>query len=125
MLHVEAQHLYFNVESHGDAVVVRFNVPQLTEDLNVEQLGHDLFALVENFDHRQVVLRLSGVDYLTSSVLGKFITLHRKLHRLQGRLVVCELTPGVREVMRMSRLLDYFHTVEDLAAAQEALAATA
>ncbi len=99
---------YFNVREDGEVVVGQFCVPRLTEDQNVEQLGQDLFALVDQFDRRKVVLSLASVEFLTSSVLGKLITLHRKMHRQQGRLVLCDLQPGVNDIMRISRLHDYF-----------------
>ena len=56
-----------------------------------------MFALVEQFDKQKVVLSLSSVEYLTSSVLGKLITMHRKLHRKKGRLILCDLQPEVRK----------------------------
>lgn len=112
MLLSEFKPAYFEISEEGDVVVGRFCVPRLTEDQNVEQLGQDLFALVEQFDRRKIVLSMKCVEYLTSSVLGKLITMHRKLHRKQGRLILCDLQPEVREVMRLSRLIDYFKTVE-------------
>lgn len=99
---------YFSLREEGEVVVGEFSVPRLSDDQNVEQLGQDLFALVDQFDKRKVVLSLANVEYLTSSVLGKLITLHRKMHRHKGRLVLCDLQPEVNEVMRVSRLHDYF-----------------
>lgn len=118
---IEFYPIYFELSHEGESTVARFKYPRLTEDENLEQLGHELFSLVEQYDRRKVVLDLSSVELLTSSVLGKFITLHRKLHRQQGRLVLCSMTPQVREVMRMSRLIDYFRTTEDLPSALLAL----
>lgn len=99
---------YFHISEDGEVVIGQFCVPRLTEDQNIEQLGQDLFALVDQFDKRKVVLSLASVEFLTSSVLGKLITLHRKMHRQKGRLVLCDLQPGVNEIMRVSRLHDYF-----------------
>lgn len=115
MLLSEFKPAYFELSEEGDVVIGRFHVPRLTEDQNVEQLGQDLFALVEQFDKRKVVISLQSVEYLTSSVLGKLITLHRKLHRKQGKLILCDLQTEVKEVMRLSRLIDYFVTAETVA----------
>ena len=112
---------YLAVERDRDVTIARFTVPRLTEEENIEQLGHELALLTEKSDHRKVALDLSGVELLTSSALGKIITLHRKLHRSDGRLVLCNLSPQVREVMRVSRLIDYFKTAEDVPAAVAAL----
>ena len=59
-------------------------VELLTEDVNLEQFGHELFALVEQFGCRRVVVNLKEVRMVTSAGLGKMITLHRKMHRHQG-----------------------------------------
>lgn len=117
MLLTDFKPAYFNLREEGDVVVGQFSVSRLSDDQNIEQLGHDLFALVEQFDRRKVVLSMSNVEYLTSSVLGKLITMHRKMHRQQGRLVLCELQPDVTEIMRISRLNDYFKVAGSLDAA--------
>lgn len=117
MLLTDFKPAYFNLREEGDVVVGQFSVSRLSDDQNIEQLGHDLFALVEQFDKRKVVLSMSNVEYLTSSVLGKLITMHRKMHRQQGRLVLCDLQPDVTEIMRISRLNDYFKVACSLDAA--------
>jgi anti-sigma B factor antagonist len=89
----------------------------LTEEENIEQLGRELFALVEQYDCRKVVLDLAAVSYATSSVLGKMISLHRKLHRNEGRLVMCSVRDELRRVLQSSRLIDYFHVADDLESA--------
>ena len=101
---------YFTLAADGDAVVASFHRPQLTDEDNVEQLGHDLFALVEKEQHRRVILNLSMVNFVTSAVLGKWITLNRKLVRSGGARVLCHLQEGVREILDTSRLLTYFQT---------------
>ena len=111
MLLSEFKPAYFELSEEGEVVIGRFHVPRLTEDQNVEQLGQDLFALVEQFDKRKVIISLRSVEYLTSSVLGKLITLHRK----QGRLILTDLQTEVKEVLRLSRLIDYFTTAETVA----------
>jgi anti-sigma B factor antagonist len=112
---------YLELAHDGDVTIARFTIPRLSEDENIERIGHELFLLVEQYDRRKVVLNLHEVEYLTSSALGKLITLHRKLHRQQGRLVICHMLPEVEEVMRSSRLIDYFNTAHDVAGAVAAL----
>lgn len=108
------------VEDEG-AVVVTFVRPQLTDEDNIEQMGEALFSLLEKDAKTRIILDLSPIDYVTSSVLGKFITLHRRLHRQGGALVLCGLQPNVREALRASRLLEYFLTADTRAAAHAVL----
>lgn len=113
---------YFNLEAHGDVLVVRFMARLLNDEENIEQLGQELFALVEQFNWLKVVLDLSNVDYLTSSVLGKLITLHRKLHRSQGKMILFGLSEGVDAILRTSKLLTYFSIADSRDAAIAQLA---
>lgn len=110
---------YFTLTADDETVVASFHRTQLTDEDNVEQLGQDLFALVEKDNHRRVILNLSMVRFVTSAVLGKWITLHRKLVRSDGVLVLCNLQDGVREILEASRLLTYFQTAATLDEARQ------
>lgn len=112
---------YFDVACQGEIAVVTISVQQLTDESNVEVLGNDLFSLIEQHGQRKIILRLAYVSYLTSSVLGKLISLHRRMHRSDGHLVLCELQPEVREVFELSRLIDYFKIVDTLADAHRVI----
>ena len=113
---------YFALEEHGDVLVVHFKSRLLNDEENIEQLGQELFALVEQSNWLKLVLDLAKVDYLTSSVLGKLITLHRKLHRSQGKMVLIGLTEGVDSILRTSKLLTYFAIADSRDAAITQLA---
>ena len=113
---------YFEAAEQDGLVVVTFSVSHINDEENIEELGHEVFALVDQFGFRKVALSMANVEYITSSVVGKIITLHRKLHRLDGQLVVCDLTPGVHEILSASRLLTYFSVAETTADALRILA---
>ncbi|MDA0587681.1 MAG: STAS domain-containing protein [Planctomycetota bacterium] len=113
---------YFEAAEQDGLVVVTFSVSHINDEENIEELGHEVFALVDQFGFRKVALSMANVEYITSSVVGKIITLHRKLHWLDGQLVVCDLTPGVHEILSASRLLTYFSVAETTADALRILA---
>jgi anti-sigma B factor antagonist len=113
---------YFDLSVEDDVAVAKFHNDQLTEEDNLEQLGQELFALVEQFQYGKVVADLTPLKYVTSSVLGKFITLHRKLGRNDGQLILCNIHPELQEVLETSRLLTYFTSAADVEAAKSQLA---
>ena len=113
---------YMRVEERDGGVVVRFTVPVLSEEINLEHLGHELFALIDRSNCRKLAVDMKGVRYLTSSGLGKLITLHRKMHRQQGVVVFCDIEESVLEILRSSRLNTYFRIVANLDAALAELA---
>lgn len=121
MLPEDFQPHHIQAGERDDVVIFEFVSSQLTDDENIEILGHELFALVDQYGVLKVVANMAGVSYITSSVLGKIITLHRKLSRSDGKLVLCNLEEGVVETLQTSRLLSYFNTANELDAAVAAV----
>jgi len=105
---------YISVSSDGDVSIVGFTLALLTDEENIEQLGRELFVLVDQIGCRKIVLNMAGVRYMTSSVLGKLISMHRKLHRSEGRMVICGIGEELDEIMSKSRLDQYFHLAGDV-----------
>ena len=113
---------YITLEENGDILVVGFTMRTLNDEENIEQLGQELFVLVEQYNWLKLALDMSTIEYLTSSVIGKLITLHRKLHRSQGKLALFGLTKGVDSILATSKLLSYFTVAADKASALALLA---
>ena len=103
---------FFQADTSSGSVVATFFPGRLDEEHNVEELGQSLFQLIDQYGYRQVALDLTQTSFVTSAVLGKLITLHRRLHRADGRLVLCGLQQPVETVMRRSNLLSYFQVVD-------------
>ena len=103
---------FFQVDASSGSVVATFFPGRLDEEHNVEEMGQSLFQLIDQYGYRQVALDLTQTPFVTSAVLGKLITLHRRLHRADGRLVLCGLQQPVETVMRRSNLLSYFQVVD-------------
>lgn len=113
---------YFDLSVEDGIAVAKFHSEQLTEEDNLEQLGQELFALVEQFQYLKVVADLTPLRFVTSSVLGKFITLHRKLGRNDGQLILCNIHPELADVLNTSKLLTYFRSAENVDSAKAELA---
>ncbi|MCA9027574.1 MAG: STAS domain-containing protein [Planctomycetaceae bacterium] len=111
---------YFDLEVDNEIAVASFHKNQLTEEDNLEQLGNELFSLVDQYQFRKIVLNLAPVQYVTSSVLGKLITLHRKLGRNEGQLILCDIHDDLKNVLTTSKLMTYFTTAKDVPAAKAA-----
>lgn len=112
---------YLILEHRGKSVIATIRVTTLTEDMNLEQFGHELFALVEQSGYRKLVVNMQEVQMITSAGLGKMIALHRKMHRVQGEVVFCLLQNAVEDILRTSRLITYLSVRPDVDSALESL----
>jgi anti-sigma B factor antagonist len=107
-------------ESHG-VTVVRVRDGDLLDETAIEDLGQELFQLIESEDRRHLVLDFSLVEFLTSAVLGKLITLHKKVAARGGRMKLCRICPNIREVLAITKLDGVFEIEDNVADAVAAL----
>ncbi|HID24565.1 MAG TPA: anti-sigma factor antagonist [Planctomycetaceae bacterium] len=108
---------YLRLREEDGVLVVSFECRGLDEQENIEELGYHLISLVEKYGCRKLVVDLEGVEIVGSVFLAKLITLHRRLHRAGGKLVVCGFAGVVAETLHISRLDEYLHTAPDVSAA--------
>jgi anti-sigma B factor antagonist len=104
--------VHITVKQEDDAVLCGFTLSRLTDEENIEELGRELFLLVDQLNFQKIAISMKGVEYVTSSVLGKLISLHRKLHRSGGLLVLHDAGSALSEILRTSHLLEYFRIAE-------------
>ena len=115
-----AEYRRLDVSEVGDVTVVRFRDRKIIEDINIQELGREMFRLVE-VDHREkLVLNFSSVNFLSSAALGKLITLDKKMKARGGVLKLSNIRAEIYEVFAITKLNRLFDIKEDEA---DALAA--
>lgn len=115
-----ATHRRIDVSKTGDVSVITFTDPKILDEVVIQELGSELFALVDADNRKTILLDFAGVEFLSSAALGKLITFDRKLKTAKGRLKVCGLVPGILEVFQVTKLNKVFDIRAERA---EALAA--
>jgi anti-sigma B factor antagonist len=108
------------VNQVGDVTVVRFRDHKIVEDVNIQELGIEMFQLIEVENRDKLLLNFSSVDFLSSAALGKLITLDRKMKAHGGTLKLSNIRPEIYEVFAITRLNRLFDIKDDEA---DALAA--
>ena len=68
----------------------------------------------------ELLIDLSGVDYIDSSGVGTMVYVKREVERAGGRVVLIGLSPRVRGVFEMTRLDTFFKIVPSVAEADGA-----
>ena len=97
-----------NVTDQGDVAVVNFLDKKILDEANIQQIGDQLFALVEKDGRKKILLNFGNVEFLSSAALGKLITLHKKVHEAKGRLKLCMIRPELFEVFKITQLNKLF-----------------
>jgi anti-sigma B factor antagonist len=111
---------HLDLNTVGDVTVVRFRDRKIIEDINIQELGQELFRLVETDGRTRLLLDFSTVDFLSSAALGKLITLDKKMKAHGGELKLANIREEIYEVFAITKLNRLFDIRKDEA---EALAA--
>jgi len=100
--------------------VVQFRDRQLFDDRTVREVADQVFAATPTTGAIRMILDFSGVDLVSSSLLGKLILLQRRVDASGGKLRLCEMSSVVRGVFRTSNLDRLFAIDRDRREAMEA-----
>jgi anti-sigma B factor antagonist len=106
----------------GDVTVVKFIDKKILDEASIQELGLELFSLVEHDNRKAILLDFSNVEFLSSAALGKLITLDRKVKSHKGRLKMCNIRPEIYEVFQITKLNKVFDIRKDQAEGLSAFA---
>jgi len=98
------QFKYLDVKKVGVVTVANFRAQKLLDDLLIQQMGDELYQLADSEPGIKLLLNFSGVAFLSSSVLGKLISLNKKCKANQGKLKFCEMDPKIYELFTITGL---------------------
>ncbi|HUS59106.1 MAG TPA: STAS domain-containing protein [Planctomycetota bacterium] len=107
------------VENRGPVTVVSFLQFSVLDRAQIDKIGAELVALVEEKDRKKILISFEGVDYLSSTVLGKLVALHKRIALKKGLLKLCGIKPSIREVFEITRLDKVFDIYADEKEAME------
>ena len=93
--------------------VVNFLDRKILDESNIVELSNELFDLVDKNKGIKLCLNFGNVQYLSSTVLGKLITLNTRVNEDNGKLVLCAIRPQILEVFKITKLTKLFDIVDD------------
>ena len=106
-------HRRLQVSEVGEVTVVRFVDRKILDEANIQELGQELFQLVEEDNRKSLLLNFSSVEFLSSAALGKLITLDKKVKAHAGKLKLSNIRPEIYEVFAITKLNKLFDIRED------------
>ena len=112
-----ASHRRIDATKVGDVTVVKFLDKKILDEASIQELGVELFGLVEQENRKSILLNFSNVEFLSSAALGKLITLDRKVKTAKGRLKMSNIRPEILEVFQITKLNKVFDIRKDEAEA--------
>jgi len=97
-----------NVSSEADVTMVELTDRKILDEMDIMQLGEQLFQIVAEAELPKVVLDFTNVAHMSSSALGVLITLHKRIRERSGKLALCCIQPAIKEIFEITRLNEIF-----------------
>ena len=94
-------------------VVVSFRDASILDGSTVQSIGKELYALVDEQAHKKIVLDFAQVRFLSSTMIGVLIALHKKSQAIKGRVVLAGLRPELFKVFQIMKLEKTLHFAPD------------
>ena len=96
---------HFTVQPIEKFTVVEFKTASLMDPMILEEIGQELYRLVDEEDRRRLILDFEKVQYLSSQAIGIVLTLNKKLSALKNsKFVLCGVGPKLLELLKITRL---------------------
>lgn len=102
--------VWFEKRMAGDVVVLDVFSGKTVGSEQIERASN---PLLQSGEVRHLVMNLARVKFANSSFIAGLVALHKKLRTADGKLVLCELRPVVREVLHGARLDKFFEIADD------------
>ncbi len=110
---VQSRGRLLQIENIGDVTVVRLTAQCLSDEETMQAIGQQLFDLVSSSGPRNIVVNFSDARSMSSTMVGKLFALHKRLRRCSGRLVLCGMSPELREVFEVLKLPQFCAVYEE------------
>ncbi len=101
------------IQSFRDVTVANFSDASILDTVQVQQIGEELYALVDNRAIRKLILDFTNVKFLSSSALGVLITLRKKSDEIKGKVLLCSMRPELRKIFKITNLEKLFDFYEN------------
>jgi len=108
----------FEKEMKGDVMVLTFT-PANIDQSNVDSLLEQMMREIETGTCRGFLLDFRNVQYISSIVLGNFVLFRKQLEEAGQKLKLCNLSPIVRNLFKITKLDHLFTISNDLDKALE------
>jgi anti-sigma B factor antagonist len=106
--------------SKDGILTVLFTDARILDEPKLEQVASDVLELLNKSTEERVILDFRNVQFMTSSMLGKLVLIHKKCKEFKVKLKLAAISTDIRQVFKITKLDKLFEIEADEAAARAA-----
>jgi anti-anti-sigma factor len=92
------------VNESANISVVQFRDEKIIDPETIQELGQELFDLIDRDNRMKMILNFSHVEFMSSAALGKLITFDKKAKRAKAELILTNISPEIFQVFSITNL---------------------
>ena len=96
----------------GDVLVIYIQPKRLTDDLDIHEVFTAILQTIEEGSER-IVLHFGLVEFLSSSALGKMVSVNKRIKKAGGSLALCAIRPTIWKAFELTGLNKQFQQFAD------------
>lgn len=93
------------IQERGDVVMVTFTQTRILDENTIRTIGSEFANLtLEAAADRKLLVNFTGVDFMSSAMLGQIVRLNKQCKNDKIQLKLCGICPQVLEVFKITKL---------------------
>ncbi|MCD4824084.1 MAG: STAS domain-containing protein [Phycisphaerae bacterium] len=101
------------ITTEQDVTVAALRVGSILDGKIIEDIGKSLYELVDEKAVRKLVVDFRTVSFLSSSMIGVLVSLHKKAVEIDGEVILCGLKPNLKKVFEITGLHKLLNFADD------------
>lgn len=98
-------------------LVARFTDAKILDETKIQEIAKAMMDLVHQATEKKLVLDISGVQFMSSAMIGKLILFEKRCDAGEVQLKLCAIDSNLKDVFKITRLDKKFSIHPDRAAA--------
>jgi anti-anti-sigma factor len=111
-------------ELKGEIRVIVVDAPRFVDGTIIEQCYREIVELLDKTEESSVLLHFGRVGFMSSSALGMLIRVQKKCKEYEITLKLCNISPDIRQVFKITGLDKVFDIHADATDALESFKAS-
>lgn len=103
----------YEMKTVQNIVTVTITNNRILNEDTIMQIYQKILSVVEETKGINLILNFKQVNYLSSSVLSKLISIHKKVAAQDGVLCLCNINPVILKIFELTRLETYLNIFPD------------
>ena len=101
-------------------LTIYFLEARILDETQLEALSRDVLGELDKTTEERVILDFQKVQFMSSSMLGKLVQIHKKCKEFKVKLKLSAIDKEILEVFKITKLDKLFDIESDEAAARKA-----